>query len=56
MEEKAHLDVDLLLDAGVSDGVGSQHQVVIMQPDNGNLTAGNNDYILNKFYFYLEEC
>ena len=39
MQEEAHLDVDLLLDAGVPDGVGSQHQVVVMEPDDGNLTV-----------------
>ena len=38
MQEEAHLDVDLLLDAGVPDGVGSQHQVIVMEPHDGNLT------------------
>ena len=38
VEEEAHLDVDLLLHAGVSDRVGSQHQVVVVEPNYWNLT------------------
>ena len=38
VEEKAHLDADFLLDAGVSDSVGCQHEMVVMKPDNWDLT------------------
>ena len=51
MEEEAHLDADLLLHTGVPDGVGCQHQMVVMQPDNWDLTNELN-YVLYRYPFH----
>ena len=35
MKEEAHPHAELFLNAGISDGVGRQHEVVVMKPDQG---------------------
>ena len=39
VEEETHPDVDLLLHTDISDGVGSQHQVVVVEPHQGGPAA-----------------